>query len=59
LLGPICDHLKLADKQGSFASSKFLDACRKFNAGDINREQLLDTTARLDFNSAGRTLQFP
>ena len=47
----ICDHLKLADKQGSFTSSRFLDACRKFNAGDISQEQLLSTTTKLGFNN--------
>ena len=40
----ICDHLKHADKQGSFATSKFLDSCRKFNSGEISAEDLRSKT---------------
>ena len=47
----VCDHLKASDKQGTFATSRYLDACRKFNAGEIGRERLIDTTARLGFNN--------
>ena len=39
----ICDHLKIADKQGTSKSSQFLDACRKFNAGEVKKEELLRT----------------
>ena len=40
----ICDHLKLVDKQGTPKSSKFLDACRQFNTGEIDRDQLTGLT---------------
>ena len=45
----ICEHLQLADKQATSKSSRFLTACRKFNAGEVEREELLDTTAKLGF----------
>lgn len=45
----ICEHLQLADKQGTSKSSQFLETCRKFNAGEIKREELLDATAKLGF----------
>lgn len=47
----LCDHLRLADKQGTFQSSRFLTACRKFNAGEIKQEELLDATTKLGFNN--------
>jgi hypothetical protein len=47
----ICEHLAKATKQGTSASSRPLDACRKFNAGQIKTEELLDTTAKLGFNN--------
>lgn len=45
----VCDHLRGADKQGSFQSSRFLDACRSFNRGDLKHEELIDATVRLGF----------
>jgi 5-methylcytosine-specific restriction endonuclease McrA len=45
----ICEHLQVADKQATSKSSRFLSACRKFNAGDVKKEELLDTTAKLGF----------
>lgn len=47
----IAEHLKLADKQCTSQSSKFLDACRAFNAGELGAEQLRDRTVRLGFNN--------
>jgi hypothetical protein len=47
----LCEHLKLADKQGTFQRSRFLDACRQANAGEIDRERLIETTVRLGFNN--------
>jgi hypothetical protein len=47
----ICGHLKGADKQGQFASSKFLDACRSFNRGELDLNGLHRTTARLGFQN--------
>ena len=47
----ICEHLRLADKQTTSNSSRFLSSCRKFNAGEIKGEELLDATAKLGFNN--------
>jgi hypothetical protein len=47
----LCNHLRSADKQGTFSSSKFLDACRKFNAGELTNDELLEHTVRYGFNN--------
>ena len=55
LAGPfsrnICDHLKLTDKQATSQSSRFLDACRGYNAGEISRDGLVEKTVRLGFQN--------
>ncbi|WP_340104902.1 hypothetical protein [Rhodohalobacter sp. 8-1] len=45
----IIEHLKENDKQGSASSSKFLDTCRQHIAGEVSKEQLLESTERLGF----------
>jgi len=45
----LTEHLKVADKQGTSGSSKFLDACRSFNTGTISQTELLDATVKLGF----------
>jgi hypothetical protein len=45
----LCEHLKGSDRQGTFARSRFLDACRKFNAGEVDQQRLVDETAKLGF----------
>jgi len=47
----ICEHLTLVDRQGTFEHSKFLDACRYFNAGRINEDELQTATVNLGFNN--------
>lgn len=47
----ICDHLRLASKQTTSSSSKFLEACGKFNEGTISQDELVSTTVRLGFNN--------
>jgi 5-methylcytosine-specific restriction endonuclease McrA len=47
----ITEHLSISDKQTTSRSSRFLDACRQFNAGEITKEQLIDATVRLGFNN--------
>jgi hypothetical protein len=47
----ICEHLKVSDKQGTSKSSRFLDACRGFNAGSLTRDQLIGATSQLGFNN--------
>src|SRR5262249_52917686 len=45
----ICEHLKLCDRQGTFHSSRFLDACRYYNAGVISTDELISATELLGF----------
>jgi hypothetical protein len=47
----LCEHLKLVDKQTTSRSSKFLDACRAFNQGELSETVLVGTTARLGFTN--------
>ncbi len=46
LAGPfsahLCRHLRLAEKQGTSRASRFLDACRKANAGEIDQNRLIE-----------------
>ena len=49
--GHICDHLTHADRQGTFRSSRFLDACRFYNAGRISRDELVAATEVFGFNN--------
>ena len=45
----LCEHLTKADKQATSPSSRFLDACRAFNRGELAEDRLVETTARLGF----------
>ena len=47
----ICDHLRLADKQGTFKRSRFLDACRQANVGEFSEQKLAEKTVQLGFNN--------
>jgi hypothetical protein len=47
----ICEHIRAADKQGTFGRSRFLDACRSFNAGDSDETSLIATTEKLGFQN--------
>jgi hypothetical protein len=47
----ICEHIALVDRQGTFERSKFLDACRFYNAGQITEDELRDATAIFGFNN--------
>lgn len=47
----LCEHLRLVDKQTTSRSSKFLDACRAFNQGELQEQALFETTAKLGFNN--------
>jgi hypothetical protein len=42
-------HLKQAERQGIFESSKFLDACKGFSEGNIDQNQLIEETVRRGF----------
>jgi hypothetical protein len=45
----ITEHLKKSNKQGNSRSSKFLNYCRDFNAGNIDQSELLHYTEKLGF----------
>src|SRR5688572_27340089 len=47
----VTEHLKQVEKQGSSSSSKFLDACRKYNNGQISSGELIQATVKLGFNN--------
>jgi hypothetical protein len=47
----LCEHLARVDRQGTFERSRFLDACRFYNAGRITAEELCDATMLLGFNN--------
>ena len=45
----ICEHLKNNEKQVTSKSSKFLEACKKFNNSEISEDELKQTTVKLGF----------
>ena len=45
----LCAHLRGAQKQGTSRGSRFLDACRQANAGELTKTQLIDQTVMLGF----------
>ncbi len=47
----LCDHLKISDRQGTSAESRFLSACRQYNAQEIGLDELLGITQKLGFNN--------
>ena len=47
----LCEHLSRVDKQTTSRSSRFLDACRAFNRGDLSEGRIRDTTAKIGFNN--------
>jgi 5-methylcytosine-specific restriction endonuclease McrA len=47
----ICEHLRLAPKQATSSSSRFLDGCRRYNAGELTDDELRNLTVRLGFTN--------
>jgi 5-methylcytosine-specific restriction endonuclease McrA len=47
----LCEHLASVDRQGTFQRSRFLDACRYYNAGRINADELRTVTVTLGFSN--------
>jgi len=47
----LCSHLRRADKQGTPASSRFLDTLRAFNRGEADHDRVIEDTVRLGFNN--------
>ncbi len=45
----LCEHLAHSDKQATSSSSRFLDACRQFNRGEVSGDRLRDMTVDLGF----------
>jgi hypothetical protein len=45
----ICAHLQVEDRQSTSAQSRFLDACRSYNRGELDAGKLAGTTERLGF----------
>lgn len=46
----LCRHLAQAPKQITTSRSQYLDACRQFNAGEIDQNALTEATLRNGFN---------
>ena len=46
----IIEHLSRAPKQATFASSRFLEACRSFAGGKVSTDELIGKTAKLAFD---------
>jgi len=46
----LCEHLKKHPKQSARDQSTFLNKLRSFNAGDINRDEMIHQTIRHGFN---------
>lgn len=45
----LCEHLVHSPKQITSSSSRFLDACNSFNAGQIDQSSLINVTTKLGF----------
>ncbi|NLX70787.1 MAG: hypothetical protein GX024_07830 [Clostridiales bacterium] len=47
----LCEHIANSPKQATCKSSKFLDACKQYNSGIIEHDQLINITVQLGFNN--------
>ena len=47
----ICEHIEVAPKQATSRSSFYLDSLRKFNEGEIEHDEMIDTTVARGFNN--------
>lgn len=47
----VAEHLRTHDKQGTFQKSRFLNACRAFNSGDLDADGLRAKTVQLGFQN--------
>ena len=47
----LCEHLGHTDKQATSRQSQFLDACRAFNRGELDKDGLIQTTVKLGFSN--------
>jgi hypothetical protein len=51
----LTEHLRKSEKQITSTSSKFLDACRKFNQGQLNQTALVDAAVNLEASTTSST----
>ena len=47
----ICEHIATAPRQATSQQSRFLQACKDFNAGKVTYQKLIDITVSLGFNN--------
>ena len=47
----ICEHLKLAEKQITSRSSRFIENCKKYNSGEVSEDDLVKITTQLGFQN--------
>ena len=47
----ICEHLRAEDRQSTSAMSRFLNACRSHNRGELDDAKLAEATVRFGFNN--------
>lgn len=47
----LCAHLKVAPKQVTSKSSKFLETCKQYNNGNVDYDALITATVKLGFNN--------
>lgn len=47
----LCEHLRHSSKQGTFSTSRFLDACRQANEGGLSPGKLIEATVRFGFEN--------
>jgi hypothetical protein len=47
----VAEHMRAHDKQGTFERSRFLDACRAFNRGELDEDGLRAKTVQLGFTN--------
>ncbi|MBM1170350.1 HNH endonuclease [Microvirga arabica] len=45
----VCAHLRIAPRQATNSSSRFLEACKQWNARELTDDQLRNATAKLGF----------
>jgi hypothetical protein len=47
----LAEHIGHVEKQGTFSTSKFLDACKRFSDKEISSDEIVKETVRLGFNN--------
>lgn len=47
----VSEHLRKKDKQGTSETSRFLEACRRYNQGGIRKKELITSTVQLGFTN--------